>query len=473
MKKNILLFIFSCTSLIFIFTSFALSAEKDQRLEIEKRLSGTLVLSDLLKYAYISNPSIASSKESWKAFIENYRAGTGYPDPRISMTYFPSPIETRLGPQNWNIALSQPIPFPGRLTRKGKVLEADAKIAKLMLDKTIKKTVTSISSSFYELIYVQKAIKIARANFKLDKELMKISENAYAGDKALFYDVSKARAQTAQIQYDILLLEELEQTEKTRLNTILNREPNARLGRAKDLVFRDVVYSLDEIYKLCLTSEEDILIADEKIKKSNEAIKLSRYDSLPSFKLGLFYASIGEPDVSKPPADAGKDAFGVQFGLSIPIWFGKNHSKISKARAYKRKAASDRIAIGNMIKGKISRLWFKLQNSKRLISLYKKNLIPQAMHSVQTAETWYRQGQGSLSDLFEIQATAYNFQLSLARAKADYGKTLVKLEQFAGVALDNRHEADLDCDLQPQRIKDSDEFGNSHKFNYLSRVSYK
>ena len=60
------------------------------------------------------------------------------------------------------------------------------------------------------------------------------------------------------------------------------------------------------------------------------------------------------------------------------------------------------------------------------------------MRSIQTAETWYRQGQGSLSDLFEIQATAYNFQLSLARAKADYGKTLVKLEQFTGVALNKK-----------------------------------
>ena len=438
MRKNILLFIFSCTSLIFICTSFALSAEKDQRQEIENRLSGTIVLADLLKYAYISNPSITASKETWRAFIENYRAGTGYPDPRLSMTYFPTPLETRLGPQDWNISLSQPIPFPGKLTQKGKVLEADARISRLMLDRTVKGIVTSISSSFYELIYIQKAIHIARANFKLDKELIKISENAFASDKALFYDVSKAQAQTAQIQYDILLLEELEQTEKARINTVLNRDPNARLGRANNLRFRKIAYTLDEIYDLCLTNQDDILIAGEKIEKFDEAIKLSKYESLPSFKLGLFYASIGEPDVSKPPTDAGKDALGIQFGLTLPIWFGKNHSKILKARAYKRKAASDKRAIINRTKGKISRLWFKLQNSKRLITLYTKDLIPQSLVSLQTAETWYRQGKGSLSDFLEIQATTYNFQLSLARAKSDYGKSLVRLEQLAGVVLDKK-----------------------------------
>ena len=55
-------------------------------------------------------------------------------------------------------------------------------------------------------------------------------------------------------------------------------------------------------------------------------------------------------------------------------------------------------------------------------------MIPQSLKSVQTAETWYREGEGSFSDFLELQATAYNFQLSLERAKADYGKTLVKLE---------------------------------------------
>jgi outer membrane protein, heavy metal efflux system len=72
----------------------------------------------------------------------------------------------------------------------------------------------------------------------------------------------------------------------------------------------------------------------------------------------------------------------------------------------------------------------------RLITLYEKDLLPQAISSVQTAETWFKQGQGSFADFLEIQATAYNFQLSLARAQADYAKTLVLLEQAAGAVLD-------------------------------------
>ncbi|WP_300458342.1 TolC family protein [Desulfobacula sp.] len=438
MRKTRSLRILLGISMLLAVPSFSYAMNKATVTNIEKRFVQTLFLSDLLKYAYESNPSIKASKESWRMFIENYRIGKSYPDPQLMVTWFPSPIETRLGPQDWNLTLSQAIPFPGKLTQMGKVLEADTKISKLKLDKTIKYIVTSISSSFYELIYIQKAMDIAQANFDLNQKLITIGETAFAQDRALFYDIAKAQAQTAQIQYDIFLLEELEQAEKARINTILNRVPDAFLGRASDLLFRDVVYRLDEIYDLSMTLQEDILIADEAVIKSEEAVKLSRYESLPSFKLGLFYAAIGDPDVSVPPGNAGDDAIGVQLGLNIPLWLGKNKSDVSKALAFQRKAKADKVSIANQTKEKISRLWFKLQNSKRLITLYEKQLIPQSIRSVQTAETWYRQGKGSFSDFLEIQATAYNFQLSLARSMADYGKTLVQLEQLAGVILDKK-----------------------------------
>ena len=425
-----------------VFLSFSMGlcfAEDIKKIEnIEDGFSKELYLSDLLQYALRTNPSIASSKESWKVFIENYRIGKSYPDPQLMMSYFPSPIETRLGPQDWSLTLSQAIPFPGRLTQQGKVLEKDGKISKLKLDKTIKTIVKSVSTSFYELIYIQNAIRIAKINFNLNQELLKISENSYADDKALFYDVSKAQAQTAQIQYDILLLEELEQTEKTRINTLVNREPDADLGIAQKLAFRQIVYELKDIYKLSQENQEDILIANEKIQKADELIKLSKFENLPSFKLGLFYAGIGDPDVSNLPRDAGDDALGIQFGLTLPLWFEKNKSRVSKALAGKQKARAQKMVITNKTHARISRLWFKLQNSKRLITLYKDNLIPQSLRSVKTAETWYREGEGSFSDFLEIQASAYNFQLSLARAKADYGKTLIKLEQLAGVILDRK-----------------------------------
>jgi outer membrane protein TolC len=200
-----------------------------------------------------------------------------------------------------------------------------------------------------------------------------------------------------------------------------------------------VVYSLEEVYDLAMAHQEDILLAEEQVNRSEQAVQLARLETLPSFKVGLFYAAIGDPDVPNPPPDAGDDALGLQFGMTLPLWPGKNHSRTARALAEKGTAQARKTEAANQVLAEISRLWFKLENADRLITLYEKDLLPQAISSVQTAETWFRQGQGGFADFLEIQATAYNFQLSLARARADYAKILVLLEQAAGVVLDEKN----------------------------------
>ncbi|MEX1300361.1 MAG: TolC family protein [Desulfotignum sp.] len=430
-----------CAGLLMICQSRVLAAEpaEESLIQLESGLSETVQLPDLLEYAYLTSPAITASKKSWEAFIENYRIEKSLPDPQVSATYFPRPIETRLGSQDWSLTLSQAIPFPGTLAQKARVLESDVTMARIRVDKTVKAIVTNVSSSFYELGYIQTAMAVTQANLALVRQMRQISENAYAEDNALFYDVSKARAQAAQLEYDLLLLKELEKTEKTTLNTLLNRPPEAPLGQAATVRPGKVVYSLEEVYDLAMAHQEDILLAEEQVNRSEQAVQLARLETLPSFRVGLFYAAIGDPEVPTPPPDAGDDAVGVQFGMTLPLWFGKNQSRTARALAQKGTAQARKTEAANQVLAGISRLWFKLENAGRLTTLYEKDLLPQAVSSVRTAETWFKQGQGGFADFLEIQATAYNFQLSLARARADYAKTLVLLEQAAGVVLDAKH----------------------------------
>jgi outer membrane protein TolC len=149
----------------------------------------------------------------------------------------------------------------------------------------------------------------------------------------------------------------------------------------------------------------------------------------------LFYAGIGKPDVPVQPRDAGRDAVGIQFGLSIPLWFGKNASRVDEARAEEQKAQFMKTTQINNTNTQIRNFYFRLKNSERLVLLYRDQLLPQASQSIEIAETWFREKQGSFSDFVETQAVFYNFQLSLARAKADYGKYLALLERVCGRSL--------------------------------------
>ena len=402
----------------------------------EKRsLNGTLRLADLIDQAYANNPSIQMAREAWKASVENYRVTTGYPDPQLMVTWFPEPIETRLGPQDWNAQISQMIPFPGKLTKAGELVIADARIARLKLDMAVKETILAVQESYYELWYIRQAKTITEQNARLLDHLRKISETAHADNRATLTDVVKAQSQSGQLQYDALLLEELEQTEITRLNGLLNSPPESAVGRLETPVLAPLAADVETIYGLAEANQEDILMAQVGVDKGDTKVSLARFENLPDFKVGLFYAGIGEPDVAMPPKDAGRDAIGLQAGISIPLWFGRNNSRVDKAMAEKSMARAEKVVRVNAVRTKIRTLFFKARNAQRIVTLYETDLVPQAARSMEIAEVWYREGESSFTDFIETQSVWYNFQLALARAKADYGINLARLERMAGTHL--------------------------------------
>jgi outer membrane protein TolC len=400
---------------------------------------------------------IQMSREAWRATIEKYRLATGYPDPQVSVTYFPQPIETRLGPQDWNASISQMIPFPGKLSKAGAVVEADARIARLKLDQAVRDVVVSIRESVYELGYIRRARRIAAHNMELLQDLRKVSETAYAQDRTALLDMVKAQSQSGQLRYDMLLLEDLEQTEITRLNGFLNRPPEALIGRIEPDQEPSFNYDLLHLYRLAEENQEEIRMAGAGIDKADANLDLARYEYLPEFRVGFFYAAIGDPDVPQDPPDAGDDALGIQFGMTLPLWFGKNKSRVSQARAEMAQAKAAKSGRINETHTQIHALFFRMQNARRLIELYRDELLPQAARSMQIAETWFRQGESSFSDFIETQAVNYNFQLALARAQADYGKFRARLERLLGSGIaESGREAEQRKPEEANRLQDQD-----------------
>jgi len=398
----------------------------------DDELMGKVTVQALIAYAYRNNPSIRKVREAWRETVEQYRITTGYPDPELKFTYFPEPIETRLGPQDWTASLNQKIPFPGKLAQAGKVVEAEARVAHINLDRTVKAVMASVRVSFHELLYIRTAKEVVTQNLRLLEHLRKVGETAYARDRAALIDMVKAQSQLGQIRYDGILLDELEFTEKTRLNGLLNRAPDARIGTLLDGGFEPVIFELKGLYRLAETNQEEIRMARALVERAGAKAELANFENLPDFNVGVFYASIGEPDVPVRPQDAGRDSLGFQVGITIPLWFEKNRGRVAQAQAGIRKArAAEEVSITE-IRTKVHDLFFRLNNSQRLIVLYRDDLLPQAVKAMEIAETWYREGQASFSDFVETQAVYYNFQLSLARARADYGKFLADLEQLVG-----------------------------------------
>ena len=409
----------------------ALADTADLPQELEDRIARGPALADLVEAAYLQSPMIRAAREEWKGTVEKYQVETAHENPEVMVEgmYMTETLGETAGPDDWTVGVTQPLPLPGRLGKAGQVAQADTRIARLRLDAAVRDVTTQVRESYQEILYVAEARRVAAANRDLLDQLRKAGETAYAGNRAALTDVLKAQAQSGQLQYDALLLEELERTEKTRLNSLLNRDPEAPVGPLAAEPERLLAYKLEELYPLAEANLEEIRIAQAGVEKAQAMLSLTRYENLPEISFG---ASVGRQN--------GAQQVGVQLGVMLPIWPGKNAGRVGAARADVEKMRAMRVNQVNESRALVRDTWFRLQNSDRLIRLYRDDLIPQAARAVETGETWYRQGQGSFSDYVEAQSAWYNFKLALARAKADYGKFLARLERLAGRSLTQREE---------------------------------
>ena len=88
--------------------------------------------------------------------------------------------------------------------------------------------------------------------------------------------------------------------------------------------------------ELDLERRQELKAALHMIAAAGEAERLADLARVPDFSVGVTYTFIGKPPVDQ--GDGGKDAVGLNLGLTLPLWETKNRARVREAE-YRRMAA--------------------------------------------------------------------------------------------------------------------------------------
>ena len=93
------------------------------------------------------------------------------------------------------------------------------------------------------------------------------------------------------------------------------------------------------------------------------------------------------------------------------------------------------------LRADLAEAYFRLNNSLRLVRLYRDTLIPQVRQAQQSAEEFYGRREANLSALLETLSTVHNFELARLRATADFYQNFARIERLAGTPIPLSREA--------------------------------
>ena len=410
----------------------------EQTTDVTTLFAETLELPRLIQVAIERSPKVSAAKARWQATIEQYPQVTALPDPMFMYGYYMRSVETRVGPQRHRVSFSQAFPYPGTLDAAGEIVKKAIEIERVKHEQVIRDLIVGLKLSYHELAYLQRAVELTRQNHELIASILAIATTRYAEGKITLNDVLKAQSQLAQLEYDLVLLEELQHVEQASIKGMLSMPSATSLGPTVPIPYEPLDVRLADIEKQALAKRQELQIAALSIEKATEGIALAELQTKPMLKFDLMTIETGKALMLGAP-DSGKNPFSIGVGVTIPWSSLKNSSKVREAQQNREVVTANKLSLEDETKVALRKVYFRLENARRLVELYETTLIPQAAAAVEVAETWHQEGPKSIAGFLETQSVWLNFNLARLRAIADYQQNVARLEQLVGGKIDDSH----------------------------------
>lgn len=397
-------------------------------------LSGDpLRVPELLEAARARNPELKSARQKWKAARQNAIVQSRLPDPSVLLLVAGEAIQTRNGPVDWKVNLTQKFPWFGTLASREKAALAEAGKAAASFRKTQLEVKTRVARAFFDYYYYDRAIETTEEMRNLVGRLEENVRTRYESGETPRQDLLKTEIEQEDLERRISDLRVLREESIVRINGLLDRSDSAPLGRPDP---RSRSGELPEKSKLVQQARKHRPVLNEvqfTMLRHREKIRQAHLEYYPDFTAGFRYYGIDRTDL--PGAvDPGQDALDFIVGMNIPLWQRPRDARVRKNEHRRRSAALKLRDLENRTEVQITRRLATVRNERRELRYLKETAIPKARSSLENSETAYENGEVDILNLLDSEKSLLHFQLDRYRARVDYRMAMVELEKLIGTS---------------------------------------
>ncbi len=390
-----------------------------------------LTLQAALDHGQSNNSQLQAAYHQWQGAVHSIAAQRALPDPMLTYGYYFQSVETRIGPQEQSFGLSQTIPGFGKLSAMEAIASATANAARQRYQSTRLNLDFSITQAYAELYFLERSIGITQDRIDLVQHLEEVARTRYSAGSPMA-PILQAQVELGRLEDHLNALNDQQRPLQAKLNALLNRPVDASLSSiAFPLPYHPIGSNAVERIGALGTTSPELMELAAKVQQGDHQLTLAKRQRLPDFSLGVTYIDTGNAATAVP--DSGKDPVIGTVGISLPIWFGKNHARIESAANLKTAAELSLENRRETLDAEIQQVLFKLRDADRKINLYRDSLIPKANQSLEVNLQGYAAGSMEFINLIDAERVLLEFELAYERALADHLVARATLSQLTGI----------------------------------------
>lgn len=390
-------------------------------------------LRDLVAEVLARNPDLARARR--QAVAAELRAPQlrALPDPTASLTPLLSSPETRVGPQELSIGLSQRFPWFGKLALREKSALLAAAASRAEVEALAVSRITETRRLYYELAFLEaeeEAVEEDRSTLVHYEEL---ARTRYAAGEGLGQAVVKIQAEITKDETRLLDVANRRASLIARLNALRDRAPDSPVPPPtlpEHLEVPELAY--ESLAELALRMRPEVVRERARIARAATGVELARKDHLPDFNVGLTYTVVGSREDpagrASPPEGNGDDILGVTAGINVPLWREKLEAGVEEASQRELAAREGLRSVVAAIHGDLGDLLRRIPQTHQQLELFREVLTVQADEALRSAEAAYGAGSLGALDLLDAERVLLEVRIAAARTAADLAIALARLE---------------------------------------------
>jgi cobalt-zinc-cadmium efflux system outer membrane protein len=389
----------------------------------------SLRLDDLRHELLRSNPDLRAAQKRYEALLARPAQESALPDPRITMgwisTGWPYP-GAGLGSEpvsNIGIQVAQEIPFPGKRVLKGSIAQKQAETEAQMIRAQELNLITQLEEKFYDLRFAYESLDIIRQKQALLGQLAQAAQARYSAGKGMQQDIIRASTEISILEDRAIVLEKQRLSLTAGINALVNRPPDAELGRPEPVTSMPPLESFESLQARALETTP-LLAAQRKVIDGRQLnVQSARKAYYPDFDVMSGYYNMGS---LKPMWE-----FKVQ--VNVPLYFWqKQRYGMEEAGASLAEAQRGYQAQMQQVGARMRELYLAAQAARKLMDLYSRQIVPQSELALESSLAGYEGGGVDFLSVLSNFTMILDYQLNYHEQQAEYLKSLSGIAELAG-----------------------------------------
>ncbi len=393
----------------------------------------TIKLEDLINEAIKNNPEIKQLSNEVNASRLKIPQEKTLDDPMFGFGIMDIPLNVpAFGSDSFagvSVSLSQKVPYPEKLSLKGKMAEINAGMNEQMLAEKINEIKKRVKIAYFKLFFVNKSIAITLKNKELLKDFAKIAESRYIVGTGLQQDIIKANIVLSKLGQNLIELNQQKQNLKFEINNLLYRLPSTETGEPTEIKLSNLKLSLKDLEKIALNKSPMLKKTDYQIDMSEHENHLAKLGYIPDFEFRLNYHTWSDR----------ADLVSGMVSINLPVWYkDKQNNQVKETEFLMISSEQERKNTFNNTLLNIARLSSEINKDSQLYDLLTNGIIPQTEQALKSSIISYQSGKSDFLSLRDSQITLLNYQMDTIKNLVEHEKAIAELEFEIGSELVKR-----------------------------------